>query len=116
VLVQKAEALGGGPTSFLILDNAATHKTVLIKRWLLKRPRVHLVGLLGSAFSSAAPSPAHLSTALKPFEATPHSYNAATSAAPKPFVWTKNRGRDPRLCPPDAANELRNQTTRVYAC
>ncbi len=26
----------------LILDNAATHKTELIKRWVLKRPRVHL--------------------------------------------------------------------------
>jgi hypothetical protein len=25
----------------LILDNAATHKTALIQRWVLKRPRVH---------------------------------------------------------------------------
>jgi transposase len=26
----------------LVLDNAATHKTALIRRWLLKRPRYHV--------------------------------------------------------------------------
>ena len=84
----------------LILDNAATHKTELIKRWVLKRPRVHLhftptsaswLNLVECWFSllqrralahAAFPSTDALEAAL-------HGYIAATNAAPKPFVWTK---------------------------
>ena len=84
----------------LILDNAATHKTALIQRWVLKRPRVHLhftptssswINLVECWFSvlqrraltrAAFASTDALETAL-------HAYVAATNAAPKPFVWTK---------------------------
>ena len=84
----------------LILDNAATHKTELIKRWVLKRPRVHLhftptsaswINLVECWFSllqrraltrAVFASTEALETALR-------DYIAATNAAPKPFTWTK---------------------------
>jgi len=84
----------------LILDNAATHKTELIKRWVLKRPRVHLhftptsaswINLVECWFSlllrralarAAFPSTDALEAAL-------HGYIAATNAAPNPFIWTR---------------------------
>jgi transposase len=84
----------------LILDNAATHKTALIQRWVLKRPRVHLhftptssscVNLVECWFSvlprRALTRAAFASTDAR--ETALHAYVAATNAAPKPFVWTK---------------------------
>lgn len=88
------------PDLHLILDNAATHKTALIQRWVRKRPRVHLhvtptsaswINLVGCWFSllqrraltrAAFASTDALAAALR-------DYIAATNAAPKPFVWTK---------------------------
>jgi transposase len=84
----------------LVLDNAATHRTELVKRRVLKHPRVHLhftptssswLNLVECWFSllqrralarAEFASPDALETAL-------HAYIAATNAAPKPFVWTK---------------------------
>ena len=84
----------------LILDNSATHKTALIKRWVLKHPRVHLhftptsaswINLVECWFSllqrRALTRAAFAST--DALEAALRDYIAATNAAPKPFVWTK---------------------------
>jgi transposase len=84
----------------LILDNAATHKTALIQRWVLKRPRVHLhftptsaswLNLVECWFSllqrRALARSAFAST--EALEAALRDYIAATNAAPKPFIWTK---------------------------
>jgi transposase len=84
----------------LILDNAATHKTASIKRWVLKRPRVHLhftptsaswINLVECWFSllqrRALTRASFAST--DALEAALHDYIAATNTAPKPFVWTK---------------------------
>lgn len=85
----------------LILDNAATHKTRLIRDWLAKRPRYHLhftptsaswLNLVESWFAlltarqlkrGAFRSTGELEEAIR-------RYIAATNAAPKPFVWTKS--------------------------
>jgi transposase len=84
----------------LILDNAATHKTQLIRDWLAKRPRYHVhftptaaswLNLVESWFAlltarqlkrGAFRSTGELEEAIR-------RYIAATNAAPKPFVWTK---------------------------
>ena len=84
----------------LILDNAATHKTALIQRWVLKRPRVHLhftptsaswINLVECWFSllqrRALARAAFAST--DALEAALRDYIAATNTAPKPFIWTK---------------------------
>ena len=84
----------------LVLDNAATHKTALIKRWVLKRPRVHLhftptsaswLNLVECWFSllqrRALARAAFAST--EALEAALRDYIAVTNAAPRPFVWTK---------------------------
>jgi transposase len=85
----------------LILDNAATHKTRLIRDWLAKRPRYHVhftptsaswLNLVESWFALLTASQlkrgAFRSTG--ELEAAIRRYIAATNAAPKPFVWTKS--------------------------
>ena len=84
----------------LILDNSATHKTELIKRWVLKHPRVHLhftptstswINLVECWFSllqRRALTRAEFAST-DALEAALHAYIAATNTAPKPFVWTK---------------------------
>jgi transposase len=85
----------------LILDNATTHKTQLIRDWLAKRPRYHVhftptsaswLNLVESWFAlltarqlrrGAFRSTGELEEAIR-------RYIAATNAAPKPFVWTKS--------------------------
>ena len=85
----------------LILDNAATHETRLIRDWLAKRPRYHVhftptsaswLNLVESWFAlltarqlkrGAFRSTGELEEAIR-------RYIAATNAAPKPFVWTKS--------------------------
>ena len=84
----------------LILDNAATHKTALIRRWVQKRPRVHLHFTPTSAswlnlvecWSSLLQRRALTRAAFAStdaLEAALRDYVAATNAAPRPFVWTK---------------------------
>lgn len=84
----------------LILDNYGTHKTPLIKRWLLRHPRFHLhftptgaswLNLVESWFSVLTRKQikrgAHRST--KALETAIYRYLDHTNGAPKPFVWTK---------------------------
>ena len=84
----------------LIMDNYGTHKTALIRRWLLKRPRfrVHFtptsaswLNLVERWFALLTEKQlrrgVHRSTqALRP---AIRSYIAHTNDHPKPFVWTK---------------------------
>ena len=84
----------------LILDNASTHKTPLIKRWLAKRPRYHVhftptssswINMVERFFSAlttqqlqrgADRSVAALHTRI-------YEYLAEHNKHPKPFIWTK---------------------------
>lgn len=84
----------------LILDNYGTHKTPLIKRWLLRHPRFHLhftptgsswLNLVEAWFSvftrKRLKRSAHRST--RALEKTIRDYLAANNENPTPFVWTK---------------------------
>lgn len=84
----------------LVLDNYGTHKTALIRRWLLKRPRFHFhftptsaswINLVERWFADLTQRQlrrgAHRSTA--ELEAAIRSYLDCNNEAPKPFVWTK---------------------------
>ena len=84
-----------------MLDNASTHKTAEVKRWLLRRPRyqVHFtptsaswLNLVERFFSSLTQQQirrgVHRST--KALIAAIEDYIAATNDDPKPFVWTKS--------------------------
>jgi len=84
----------------LVIDNYSTHKSPMIRNWLLKRPRyhVHFTPTYGSWINQverwfalltqrqikrgAHRSVAELESAIKDFLATHNE-------APKPFVWTK---------------------------
>lgn len=84
----------------LILDNYGTHKTPVIKRWLLRHPRYHLhftptgsswINLVESWFSvftrKRLKRSAHRST--RSLEQTIRQYIDQNNANPKPFRWTK---------------------------
>jgi transposase len=84
----------------LILDNYGTHKTPLIKRWLLKRPRFHLhftptsaswINIVERWFALLSEKKikrgAHRSTV--ELECAIRDFIAVHNEAPKPFVWTK---------------------------
>ena len=84
----------------LILDNYGTHKTPMIKRWLLRHPRFHLhftptgaswMNLVESWFSvftrKRLKRSAHRSTLS--LEKTIRDYVESNNQDPKPFVWTK---------------------------
>jgi len=85
----------------LILDNYGTHKTALIHRWLVKRPRYHLhftptsaswINLVERFFALLTDKQVrrgtHRSTA--ELEAAILDYLAIHNENPKPFVWTKS--------------------------
>lgn len=93
-------AVPGDLDVHLILDNYGTHKTALIRRWLVKRPRFHLhftptgaswLNLVERWFALLTEKQirrgAHRST--RELEAAIKRYLVLTNAAPKPFVWTK---------------------------
>jgi hypothetical protein len=84
----------------LVLDNLKTHRTKLIRDWLVKRPRFHLhftptsaswLNLVECWFSLFSrwrlERGAFTSTAA--LEAAINAYVAENNANPKPFVWTK---------------------------
>lgn len=84
----------------LILDNYGTHKTALIQRWLLKRPRFHVhftptsaswLNLVERWFALLTEKQlrrgVHRST--QALQAAIRAYIAYTNEQPKPFVWTK---------------------------
>src|SRR6201993_793637 len=84
----------------LILDNYATHKTPRIRRWLAKRPRVHLhFTPIGASWMNLVERWFALLTQ-KQLRRGVHSSTQALKAAileyidrsnehPKPFIWTK---------------------------
>jgi transposase len=84
----------------LIVDNASTHKTPLIHRWLARHPRVHLhftptgsswINLVERWFAALTEKQlrrgVHRST--RELEAAIRRYIELTNTHPKPFVWTK---------------------------
>ena len=85
----------------LIVDNYRTHKTPLIKRWLLKRPRfhVHFTPLYGSWLNLVERWFAELTTkqlrrgvhrSVAQLKAAIQEFIDAHNEHPKPFVWTKS--------------------------
>jgi transposase len=85
----------------VVLDNAGSHKTKLIRDWLAKRPRWHVhftptsaswlnqvERFFGSLTERALRRGVHRSTTQ--LEAAIHAYIDAHNAAPKPFRWTKS--------------------------
>src|SRR5215471_10637845 len=84
----------------LILDNYGTHKTALIRQWLLKRPRfhVHFTPTYGSWLNLVERWFAELTNkqlrrgvhrSVAQLKAAIREFIDAHHASPKPFVWTK---------------------------
>jgi transposase len=84
----------------LVLDNYGTHKTPLIKRWLLRHPRFHMhftptggswINQVERFFADLTnrqlPRGAHRSTA--ELQAAIFEYIDIRNRNPKPLVWTK---------------------------
>ena len=84
----------------LIMDNYGTHKTALVRRWLLKRPRFHAhftptsaswLNLVERWFALLTEKQLrrgrHRST--QELRTAIQAYIASTNEHPKPFVWTK---------------------------
>jgi len=84
----------------LIVDNASTHKTPRIHRWLARHPRFHVhftptgsswINLVERWFAALTEKQlrrgVHRST--RELEAAIRRYIELTNARPKPFVWTK---------------------------
>jgi transposase len=84
----------------MVLDNASTHKTATIKRWLAKRPRYHLhftptssswINMVERWFSAFTSKQlrrgVHRSTAA--LEQATLAYISVNNRDPRPFVWTK---------------------------
>jgi hypothetical protein len=82
------------------MDNYGTHKTSLIKSWLLKRPRfhVHFTPTCESSLNRVERWFAELTTkqlrrgahrSVSQLEAAIREFIEVHHADPKPFVWTK---------------------------
>jgi transposase len=84
----------------LVVDNYATHKTPVIRRWLAKRPRYHMhftptgaswLNQIERWFALLTQKQirrgVHRST--RALEAAIMQYIAVTNEQPRPFVWTK---------------------------
>ena len=84
----------------LVVDNASTHKTPMIHRWLVRHPRFHIhftptgsswINLVERWFAALTDKQlrrgAHRST--RELEAAIQRYIEITNERPKPFVWTK---------------------------
>jgi transposase len=84
----------------LIADNATTHKTPLIRRWLVRHPRVHVhftptgsswINLVERWFAALTEKQlrrgVHRST--RELETAIRRYIERTNEQPKPFVWSK---------------------------
>lgn len=85
----------------LVLDNLSTHKTPVIQRWLLKRPRFHLhftptsaswLNMVERWFAALTDKQIRRGThrSTQALEEAIRSYIASTNAKAKPFVWTKS--------------------------
>jgi transposase len=84
----------------LILDNYGTHKTALIRKWLLKRPRfhVHFTPTYGSWLNLVERWFAELTNkrirrgvfrSVRELESAIREYIEIHNEHPKPFVWTR---------------------------
>ena len=83
----------------LVLDNASTHKTPMIKRWLLAHPRfvLHFTptssSWLTSSSAGSASSPPRAQTLSAPLRARAQQRHPAWietwNDKPKPYIWTK---------------------------
>lgn len=84
----------------LILDNYGTHKTVLIRRWLAKRPRFHVhftptsaswINLVERWFATLTERQIRRGTyrSTQELEKAITNYLARHNQEPKPFIWTK---------------------------
>jgi transposase len=84
----------------LILDNYGTHKTPLIHRWLVKRPRFHLhftptgaswINLVERWFATLTEKKVRRGSyrSTRQLEATIRDYINLNNEHPKPFIWTK---------------------------
>jgi transposase len=84
----------------LVLDNYGTHKTPMIHRWLLKRPRFHLhftptgaswINLVERWFATLTEKQVRRGSyrSTKQLIDTIRDYIRSNNQEPKPFVWTK---------------------------
>jgi len=84
----------------LVLDNYGTHKTLLVRRWLAKRPRYHLHFTPTSAswlnqverwFAALTEKQLRRGVfrSTRDLETAIMDYLETSNASPKPFVWTK---------------------------
>ena len=87
----------------MILDNYGTHKTVLIRRWMAKRPRFYMhftptssswLNLAERWFAELTQKQlrrgVHRST--RELEAAIYSYMKVSNENLRPFKWTKTAG------------------------
>ena len=84
----------------LILDNYGTHKTPMIHRWLLKRPRFHLhftptgaswINLVERWFATLTDKKVRRGSyrSTRQLETAIRDYIRLNNESPKPFIWTK---------------------------
>ena len=84
----------------IVLDNYGTHKTALIRKWFVKRPRFHLhftptygswINLVERWFAEITNKRIRrgIFRSVKELEAAIREYMDAHNQAPKPFAWTK---------------------------
>lgn len=84
----------------LVLDNASTHKSLIIQRWLLRHPRVHLhftptsaswINLMECWFSilTARRLKRGRFRSTRALENAIRAYVGINNVNPKPFIWTK---------------------------
>lgn len=109
----------------LVMDNYGTHKTDLIKRWLLRHPRFHMhftpttsswLNLVESFFSiveqNVTKRGVHRST--HALEKDIHAFLKAHNEDPKPYKWTKTADQIldslRRYC--ESATLVRDERTR----
>ncbi len=85
----------------LVMDNHGTHKTPLIRRWLIKRSRFHVhftptggswLNLVERWFGILTDKRIRRASFRSTYELEKaiRGYLAANNASPKPFVWTKS--------------------------
>lgn len=85
----------------LVVDNYGTHKTALIKRWLVKRPRFHVhftptssswLNLVERWFAELTNKRVRRGVfhSVRDLEGAIKDYIAAHNQEPRPFVWSKS--------------------------
>ena len=94
---------GAGPNDLdlhLIIDNYSTHKTPMIKRWVLRHPRFHLhftptgaswLNLVERLFALLTEKQLRrgIFRSTRELETAIRAYLEHHNRQPKPFIWTK---------------------------